>query len=97
MKCAECDKPFKGRSYVSEFCSTPCRMKFNNRRATRGALLYDLVMRGGVKPFDTRVAKLFAHWTKEDNGRRTHQRPHGIDEATRFLNVETIRPPREPV
>lgn len=93
MKCAECDKPFKGRSYVSEFCSKECRHTFNNRRATRGALLYDLEMIGDTKT----ATKLVAHWRKQDNGKRTHQRKSGVGEATRFLNAEVIRPPREPV
>ena len=28
-----------------KFCSQSCRKSFNNRRATRGALLYDLCMK----------------------------------------------------
>ena len=40
--CAECGAPFARKRITEEFCSTKCRKTFNNRRATRGAQLYDL-------------------------------------------------------
>ena len=57
--CRECGIPFRaypcgGKSVTSDngrtnragqlFCSAPCRKKFNNRRITRGAELYDIAM-----------------------------------------------------
>lgn len=43
--CKECGTPLTGRSkQPRQFCSTPCRQAFNNRRMQRGADLYDLFM-----------------------------------------------------
>lgn len=44
MKCCqECGAEFEAKR-GKLFCSSPCRMKFNNRRRDRGAELYDLMM-----------------------------------------------------
>jgi hypothetical protein len=43
--CPECMKPVGDDVRdLAVFCSAPCRHAFNNRRATRGAQLYDLWM-----------------------------------------------------
>tara|TARA_Y100001001_G_C7844625_1_gene251874 strand:+ start:140 stop:451 length:312 start_codon:yes stop_codon:yes gene_type:complete len=42
--CAECDTTFAPKKASSRFCSSPCRKTWNNRRATRGAQLYDAFM-----------------------------------------------------
>lgn len=39
-ECKECGTPVSGRG--KEFCCTPHRMAFNNRRMQRGAEMYDL-------------------------------------------------------
>jgi hypothetical protein len=94
MKCAECSKDYKGRTYNSEFCGTPCRRTFNNRRAVRGALLYDLTMLS-KQPLNfernpdsrfydwpLRIETQIALWEAEDAGRRTWQRARAVAEAT---------------
>jgi len=43
-ECLYCTKPMV-KNTRRKFCSKPCRKSFNNRRATRGALLYDLCMK----------------------------------------------------
>lgn len=43
-KCIECTKEFERATYRASFCGGKCRRDFNNRRATRGAILYDLAM-----------------------------------------------------
>ncbi len=45
-RCAECGKPFQTSANRpdQDFCSTPCRKVFNNRRMTRGAELYNYYM-----------------------------------------------------
>lgn len=55
-ECAECGKPFTARSARARFCpaennypsnrraTSKCEKAFNNRRAVRGAEIYDLVM-----------------------------------------------------
>ena len=43
-KCTECGTSFRSRQYGGSFCGVKCRSAFNNRRAARGAMLYDLMM-----------------------------------------------------
>jgi len=42
--CLYCKTPLLKKAW-RKFCSQPCRKAFNNRRATRGAILYDLCMK----------------------------------------------------
>ncbi len=42
--CLECGSLFQPAKRSAEFCGTACRSVFNNRRAMRGATLYDVVM-----------------------------------------------------
>lgn len=42
--CRECGALLQARRASCEFCSSACRQRFNNRRALRGADLYDVVM-----------------------------------------------------
>lgn len=42
--CPECNTTFGKPARNTRFCSTVCRKTFNNRRATRGAALYDMMM-----------------------------------------------------
>ncbi|HSH41625.1 MAG TPA: hypothetical protein VK973_05805 [Arenicellales bacterium] len=45
--CLECAAPLRDDSPHADradFCGTPCRRAFNNRRAQRGAAFYDLIM-----------------------------------------------------
>lgn len=43
-ECLYCAKPMLKKTR-RKFCNQQCRKSFNNRRATRGALLYDLCMK----------------------------------------------------
>jgi hypothetical protein len=42
--CIECGLVFPTNVRAAKACSTECRKSFNNRRAVRGAELYDLMM-----------------------------------------------------
>lgn len=42
--CLECDGKYTSRQYNAGFCGSGCRQRFNNRRALRGSILYDLAM-----------------------------------------------------
>ena len=43
--CAECGSTInKSKRTQSLFCKSACKRKFNNRRASRGAVFYDLFM-----------------------------------------------------
>ena len=54
IKCDECKTTFNPKKATARFCSTPCRKLFNNRRAQRGALLYDAFM---AMRYDRKAAK----------------------------------------
>lgn len=42
--CRECGHPFVAKRATKEFCGLACRRAYNNRKAVRGALIYDLLM-----------------------------------------------------
>lgn len=82
MPCLECSIPIQPstRGRAKRFCSVACGKAFNNRRATRGALLYDLfraVRRDRKTAQDqgvwTEMCRLELAWNDEDAGRRTYK------------------------
>lgn len=58
--CLECGASSESTAANAEFCCTNCRKAWNNRRAMRGAELYDLVM---VWRFDRTRSKALSIWT----------------------------------
>lgn len=42
--CRECGTALAGRDRRAQFCGPACRKAHNNRRMTRGAVLYDFLM-----------------------------------------------------
>lgn len=79
--CVECGNPISGR--LKQFCSTPCRMAFNNRRMQRGAELYDL-FRALRRERDTakqlglwsEICRLEYGWQQEDERERPGRRSY---------------------
>jgi hypothetical protein len=80
-RCRECGTKYVAKKSSSKFCSTGCRKTFNNRRAQRGALLYDAFMglrydRKAAKAagvdytFICRIGEMF---NDEDKGRQTYR------------------------
>lgn len=75
--CAECGAPYQAARPTAEFCSAPCRKAFGNRRAMRGAELYDLFM---AHRFERQAAqeahvlqamnRLASNWRAEDKAQR---------------------------
>lgn len=57
--CGECGAAYTSASPTVEFCGEPCRKAFNNRRAVRGAEMYDLFM---AMRFDRAAAKRLQVW-----------------------------------
>lgn len=57
--CRECGHTFIGKRTTKEFCGAACRRAFNNRKATRGAQMYDLIM---AMRFDRHDAKTYGAW-----------------------------------
>ena len=43
-ECQECGDHFAPKRHTQRFCGSKCQKLFNNRRAVRGAMLYDLFM-----------------------------------------------------
>jgi len=97
-ECLECGQPFKARAYGADFCGAACKQKFNNRRATRGALLYDLTMAEleSTSMFERyqlagRKDLVIAAWRKEDEGRRrTTKMIHRIHEDTFYVTAKRL-------
>jgi len=77
MKCKECGADFKAKQYNAEFCCGKHRNEFNNRRALRGATLYDLEMISRNEP-DKYVQhglgavreRVIAYWRIDDELKR---------------------------
>jgi len=44
MNCQECGDTFTAQRSTAKFCCTLCRKAHNNRRAMRGAVMYDAFM-----------------------------------------------------
>lgn len=98
-RCLECGEAFPRRRSDAEFCGRKCVRAWNNRRMTRGAELYDLLM---VARFDRERAtkfkvwrtinRLAAHFREEDkarrDGRRSWRRLRAVMESKIFLWAE---------
>lgn len=84
--CLECASAIEGRRIGKEFCSSQCRLAFNNRRMQRGAEIYDLFRalrreRGVAKELGlwSEICRLERQWQDEDEaarpGRRSYMPP----------------------
>jgi len=101
----ECGGSFKPRQYSADFCGAPCRQAFNNRRARRGAILYDLVMIEAGQPdafkaeqLDEAFRQLVQRFQEEDVGKkRTHKRLHDVKFDVADLLRTRVSAPTETV
>lgn len=98
-RCLECGNAFQRGARLAEFCSRKCVRDWNNRRAVRGAELYDLLM---VTRFDRQAAtenkvwrtinRLAGRYRDEDKarreGRRSWRRLRAVMESKPFLWAE---------
>lgn len=71
--CLECGAAFTAERNHGEFCGSQCRTAFNNRRRTRGALLYDMYMANRYEREEAKAAgmlkvmsRLDQEWRAED-------------------------------
>lgn len=77
--CKECQIEFLAPSARKRFCAVKCEKAFNNRRMTRGAILYDLFMAGryerekAEKLTRSLMSRLAMRFRDEDQGRKTWQ------------------------
>lgn len=95
--CCECNEPFRGRQYNSEFCGYTCRRVFNNRRALRGAMLYDLQMllraptaASSSETVSARIEALMRQWDQEDlkaGRKRSWKRASTVLTETHYLTA----------
>lgn len=100
--CLECGQSFAASVSGAEFCGPGCRMVFNNRRAKRGAELYDLFM---ALRHDRATATLFKVWRllnrlaaifrdedrRERDGRPSWRHPSAIIERRPYLKADVLR------
>ena len=85
-RCNECAAEYIAQRAASRFCGTKCRKDYNNRRALRGAQLYDAMMglRHDKKAARdagldyTAVCSLVKKYADEDGKRVTYTRPHAF-------------------
>jgi len=83
-KCHECGADYLTVKKDARFCGTKCRKSYNNRRAVRGAELYDLFMASlydrqwsDQNKIRSKMAALACHWNQQDHNRgfKSWQRP----------------------
>jgi len=86
--CLECGTKYRRRRDCDLFCSTPCRVTFNNRRKARGAEMYDLVMawrfeRERADEMDIRglLGRLAARFRDSDKTLRSGRKSWHLDKA----------------
>ena len=89
--CKECNNDLTGRA--KEFCSSPCRMAFNNRRMKRGAEIYDLFRamrreRDQAKALGiwSEMCRLELRWHQEDEAERPGRKSY-VAPATALRNL----------
>lgn len=77
-ECLECGADHRSKG---DFCTTACRVEFNNRRKARGAELYDLYMahrfqRGHAQKLGVfqAINRLASTYREEDKQRRSGRR-----------------------
>lgn len=95
--CPECGTAVEG---AKTFCSAPCRKAWNNRRMTRGAVLYDAFLalrydRGWAKTVGLwqLICRLVSEWKDIDEkaGRETFARPEKwVDENRAWLRSKNL-------
>jgi hypothetical protein len=99
--CLECGVAYQAQRSTSKFCSGACRLKFNNRRAVRGAQLYDLIMahrfereraaQAGVLKLMWRMASMFRKEDEEQRaGRRSWDDLRSVFEQWGWLSAYTV-------
>lgn len=100
--CIECGASYGAATARSEFCSSVCRLAFNNRRLQRGAELYDLVM---AWRYQRKIAtalhvmraicRLAQQYREEDakhrSGRLSWRSPKAIILRRPYLNADRIK------
>lgn len=82
-QCQECGVALNRPQIERLFCSPSCRMEFNNRRARRGAEIYDLFRalrreRSEAKRLNmwTLICQLELKWQQEDDAKRPGRRSY---------------------
>lgn len=101
VACRECGGPHAPARAGVEFCSGDCRRLWNNRRAVRGAEIYDLIMawryergRGKALRLWRMVCRLAAEYRRQDRetraGRASWQDPGKVLEARPWLHADVL-------
>lgn len=76
--CLECGEQFQARDHEAHYCTSACRKAFNNRRAVRGAELYDLYMAHRFERPEAQangvfkaINRLASNWREQDRRERS--------------------------
>lgn len=98
--CRECSDKYEAQKAASKFCGSKCRKTFNNRRALRGAQIYDMMM--GLR-FDrkgaadagldyTAVCALVKKFADQDGKKKTYTAPGDfMNEHGAMINAQIGR------
>ena len=103
-ECLECGAPFDTKHQGEHIYHTPeCRKKFGNRRMTRGALVYDLIMairfereEAEREKLWTMLCRLCADFKDEDDKERGGRKSWGPWQQI-LMNHPHLRAPVETV
>lgn len=94
--CRECGSAYEAASRRKKFCSVKCEKVFNNRRMTRGAMMYDLFMasryqrdiadEAGLRSVMARMAMRF----REDDEREREGRRSWLPVADTMEKISVV-------
>lgn len=94
ITCRECGAKFEPKGATALFCAPVCRQAYDNRRAQRGAILYDMFMemryrRAGAGGIWSVMCRLAEMWRDEDRDKRelrqSWKNPRDFIEKNPFL------------
>ena len=94
--CSECGAVYQAQRTTREFCSSSCRQVFNNRKATRGAAIYDLAMQWRADRSDkaalSLLCQLLAQFKDEDDraGRRSWDHSGAVKARKPYLGATVV-------
>jgi hypothetical protein len=94
--CCECGAKFTAQRATKEFCSTKHRQDFNNRKAIRGAAIYDLAMEWradrNAKLAFSLLCRMLSDFREEDDraGRRSWNSALSVVHAKPYLSATML-------
>lgn len=99
--CPNCGACYAPKTARAKFCSPDCNSAWQNRRNTRGAILYDLWMinrheRGIAKTLKVLhvMTRLAMYWYAQDRGRKTWNPARQVIEQNAWAEATVVYRPK---